>query len=105
MCIWLLSGHKLQQTKRNKRMRKQFEVEFNYDKKTYITTGSVNFSDKELIGTTFGEEVEILTHRVINCVEIDSIDMVDHGDYQCVLNDKEIKEIAIEAMIEKALNN
>ena len=86
-------------------MRKQFEVEFSYDKKTYITTGHVDFSDKELIGTTFGEDAEILTHRVINSVEIDSIDMVDHGDYQCVLNDKEIKEIAIEAMIEKALNN
>lgn len=86
-------------------MRKQFEVEFEHDSKTYITTGSVDFSDKELIGTTFGEESEILTHRVINCIEIDSIDRVDHGDYQCMLNDKEIKEIAIEAMIVKALNN
>lgn len=86
-------------------MRKQLEVEFEHEDKTYITTGSVDFSDKELIGTTFGEETEILTHRVINCIEIDSIDMVDHGDYRCVLNDKEIKEIAIEAMIEKALNN
>ena len=86
-------------------MRKQFEVEFKHDSKTYIAIGWVDFSDRELIGTTFGEETEMLTHRVINCIEIDSIDMVDHGDYQCMLNDKEIKEIAIEAMISKALNN
>lgn len=86
-------------------MRKQIEVEFNHKGKTYIATGFVDVSDKDLIGTTFGEETEILTHRVINCIEIDSIDRVDHGDYQCMLNDKEIKEIAVEAMIEKALNN
>ena len=86
-------------------MRKQFEVEFEHESKTYIATGSVDFSDKELIGTTFGEEEEILTHRVITSFEIESIERVDGGDYECMLNDKEIKEIAIEAMIEKSLNN
>ena len=86
-------------------MRKQFEVEFEHEDKTYITTGSVDFSDRELIGTTFGEETEILTHRVITSFEIGSIDRVDHGDYQCMMDNKEIKDIAIEAMIEKALNN
>ena len=86
-------------------MRHNFEIEFKHEDKTHIATGSVDFSDKELIGTTFGEDAEILTHRVISCVEIDSIDMVDHGDYQCMMDNKEIKDIAIEAMIEKALNN
>ena len=86
-------------------MRHNFEIEFEHEDKTHIATGSVDFSDKELIGTTFGEETEILTHRVITSFEIGSIDRVDHGDYQCMLNNKEIKDIAIEAMIEKAFNN
>lgn len=86
-------------------MRKQFEVEFEHEDKTYIATGGVDFSDRELIGTTFGEEEEVLSTRIINHVEIDTLDRVCGGDYECMMDNKEIKEIAVEAIIEKGLNN
>lgn len=86
-------------------MKQRFEVEFNYENKTYIATGGVDFWDRELIGTTFGEETEVLSTRIINHVEIDTIDRVCGGDYECMMDNKRIKEIAVEAIIEKVLNN
>ena len=82
-------------------MTHDFEIEFEHDKKTYITTGQVDIWSENVIGTTFGEETEILVDTGISHIEIDSIDMVDHGDYQCMLNDKEIKEVAIEAISDR----
>lgn len=85
-------------------MRKQIEVEFSHEGKTYIATGCVDVSDKEMIGTTFGAETEMLTYRVINSIEMVSLDMVDHGEWESMMDNKMIKEIAIEAITEEAIS-
>ncbi len=82
-------------------MRHKFEIEFEYDLNTYLTRGYVDIWSENVIGTTFGDETEILVDTGISHIEIDELILITDDGGADVMNQKEIKDIAIEIISDK----
>lgn len=82
-------------------MRHNFEIEFEHDLNTYLTIGYVEIWSENVIGTTFGDETEMLVATGISHIEIDELILLTDDGGADVMNQKEIKDIAIEVISDK----